>query len=147
MTKKAPVDHTFAALVRRDAFGETTPAEARKLRSPKYVERFQVELMRVAASTQQMIENHRGGTRVQSSGWEHRARVVFKVYSERLGEIRPLVKELAHKRIEGDAGALLAEVSRLRGAIRAHAASAASAEVEPEDHDLALWAQVTRASA
>lgn len=130
----------FQELVKRDAFGDTTPEEAAALRADDQIERFQVELTRTYQSIVAQLTKHNDGLDVRDDDWSRRASGVKAAYAKRLAEIKPLVADL-HFRQNNTVGAHGdRRVRRLTAAIEAHREAVRQSDIEPEPQDLALWA-------
>lgn len=137
--RRSPADTPFAALIRRDVFGETTPEERAHLESPAMVERTYVELVRVAQSIDnQMRDDLFDGDRERRRAAEY----VRRKYATRIEQIKVPLGTFRDSLAGKDAQAMTMEITRLRGAIRDHQAASIAADLDPEPHDEELWAHV-----
>lgn len=143
MTRRGTApDPAFAALVRQDVFSETTPEERAMLRDADHLEIFQIELVRVIQTVIEQLKAHNDGSHVRDKAWRDSAVLIQTKYTQRHSEVRPLLRDLRARWQALDAPALYAEISRVRGAIRAHRAAAEAAGIEPEPHDEVLWSMI-----
>ncbi len=132
---------SFADLVRRAVLGNASAREVALLEADATIERYLVELRRVAQSLNDHLSNGR-----LNSHQRRGASRLYTAYAARIAEISPKVKELNRRRSSDDTRALKIEVSRLRSAIRTHRAHAREAGCDPEPFDVELWGHVTVAA-
>lgn len=138
-------DEALTQLIKGDLFDDSKPGVHQWLMGPGAGR--QLNLLRVVASTlngQLQLYAETGPDAQFDEGWRHRAGVLFVRVNKRIAEVKPLVAEqnrLHNETQRADrAKALQLYVGELRHAIYLHRQASGNAGLDPEPHDLTLWA-------
>lgn len=142
-------DHDLADVVKRSLFETMAPEVDEWFRGPG-IERYSGALRQLAASLNGQLNEYAetGPSERRDEQWRRKAGVVSIRVNAAIAGITPILKErhrAENEAIRDDGRAeLKRRLTEHRQAIYAHREASRAADLEPEPHDLALWALIDR---